>query len=74
MIEAHWLWLTGQDDKLMPYSIRQADDGYDVIKKDTGDVGSHHDTEKLARNRSGPCTRTTTERGLTDGFARRKKS
>jgi len=74
MIEAHWLWLTGQDDKLMPYSIRQADDGYDVIKKDTGDVVSHHDTEKLARKSIRAMYAHDDGERTHRWFARRKKS
>lgn len=32
----------------MPYAIRKAEDGYNVIKKDTGEVLSHHDSRRKA--------------------------
>ena len=32
----------------MPYAIRKTGDEYDVIKKETGDVVSHHESHRKA--------------------------
>jgi len=60
---------------LMPYRYDKPTTGFDVIKKDTGDVGRTTTRRSWPANRSGAMyAQRRRERGLTRWFARRKKS